>query len=102
MIKKIIEIECKDHNHVFEISIQNFYLRNLVKTESCTICNPIGSHSSSGYEKQLSEFIKDNYPNIITNTKRIISPLELDIYIPELNLAFEFNGLKGIKVFNTW
>lgn len=93
MIKKLIKIECKDHNHIFEISIQNFYLRNLVKTELCTICNPIGSHSSSGYEKQLSEFIKDNYPNVITNTKRIISPLELDIYIPELKLAFEFNGI---------
>jgi hypothetical protein len=34
--------------------------------------------------------IRDN--QIIINTRKVISPLELDIYIPHLNVAIEFNG----------
>ena len=39
-------------------------------------------------------FIKNNYKGeILFNNKSIINPYEIDIYIPELKLAFEFNGL---------
>jgi hypothetical protein len=42
----------------------------------------------------LLNFIKENYTGeVITNTKSVIYPLELDIYLPELKLSFEFNGL---------
>jgi hypothetical protein len=45
-------------------------------------------------EKDLLNFIKENYNSvIIENDKKIINPYELDIYLPDLNLAFEFNGL---------
>ena len=45
-------------------------------------------------ELDLLVFIQDNYTGeIVTNTKSIIAPMELDIYLPELKLAFEFNGL---------
>ncbi len=55
---------------------------------------PKCSHSISKQEKALAAFIKSNYSGeIITNSKKIISPLELDIYLPDLKLAFEFNGL---------
>ena len=48
---------------------------------------------SSSYEKEIIEFIKSicNY-NIITNSRSIIHPHEIDIYIPEKQLAIEFNG----------
>jgi hypothetical protein len=89
----IITSKCKkDHIYL----IDRFTLKNRLKynTEICTICNPIGSHTSSGYENQLYDFISDNYKlNIITTKRFIIKPYELDIYLPELNLAFEFNGL---------
>jgi len=39
------------------------------------------------------DFIKKNYNgNIISNSQSIISK-ELDIYLPDLKLAFEYNGL---------
>ena len=45
-------------------------------------------------EKEIIEFIKEYYQGkIIENSRSIISPYELDIYIPEKNIAIEFNGL---------
>ena len=44
-------------------------------------------------EKKIVSSIKDIYNDkIITNSRKIISPLELDIYLPNLKLAVEYNG----------
>jgi very-short-patch-repair endonuclease len=51
-------------------------------------------HKSSKIEKRLLFFIKENYEGeILINKNNIISGYEIDIYLPELKLAFEFNGL---------
>ena len=51
-------------------------------------------HPSSGMEKEIVDFIIQHYNGeVITNSRSIISPSELDIYLPELNLAIEFCGL---------
>ena len=40
------------------------------------------------------EFIRSNYAGeIIENSTHIIHPFELDIFLPELKIAFEYNGL---------
>ena len=40
------------------------------------------------------EFIKENYNGLIVeNERNIIKPFEVDIYLPDLNLAIEYNGL---------
>lgn len=44
-------------------------------------------------KKEITDFCKLYNPNLIENDRNLISPLELDIYIPQLNLAIEFNGL---------
>ena len=56
-------------------------------------------------EKEIIEFIKEYYQGeLIENSKSIINPYELDIYIPEKNLAVEFNGMLwhsyGNKIYN--
>ncbi len=44
-------------------------------------------------EKRIVDFIKSFYSGqVIENSRSIIKPLELDIYLPELNLAIEYNG----------
>ena len=44
-------------------------------------------------EKDLVDIIKSNYKGqIITNSRSIIKPYELDIYLPDLKLAVEYNG----------
>jgi hypothetical protein len=87
-------IICCEYHGNFEIQPNLYRNRKNSKTIICPMCNPVGSFSSSGKEIQLINFIKENYEGeIIENTRNIISPLELDIYLPELKLAFEFNGL---------
>ena len=58
----------------------------------CPDCFPIFINSEPQQEIYL--FLKNecNF-EIIENSRSIISPLELDIYIPEKNLAIEFDGL---------
>jgi hypothetical protein len=58
----------------------------------CPFCYPLLVGTSKG-EKEVSDFCKQYYPNLIENSRSIIPPLELDIYIPEKKLAIEFDGL---------
>jgi hypothetical protein len=45
-------------------------------------------------EREIESFIRSIYSGpVITATKKVIHPQELDIYLPELHLAIEFNGL---------
>jgi hypothetical protein len=56
----------------------------------CTVCYPI-SDQKSIKEKELLEFIKSIYTGDIISSYR--DGLEIDIYLPEIKLGFEFNGL---------
>lgn len=51
-------------------------------------------HVYSLVEKRIVQEIKAHYSGeIIENSKKIIKPKELDIYIPEKQIAVEFNGV---------
>lgn len=63
-------------------------LRN--KPPLCKICYK-DSYISS-YEDEIYKFITSLGVECIRNTRDIISPLELDLYIPSHKLAIEFNG----------
>lgn len=79
--------------HEFTIHYKLLYQRNEYDTEICTICNAI-ERNQSGKEIKLLESIKNIYSGeIITNDRQEISPYELDIYLPDMNIAIEFNGL---------
>lgn len=50
-------------------------------------------NGQSTLELKILDIVQELYSGkIIVNTKQIIGPKELDIYLPELNLAFEVNG----------
>ena len=87
-IKRLnIKIITFDLDKRYYINLNDIYLLSdyFCKTEmSCT------SYS----EKELVDFVKSIYSDeIMENTKRIISPKELDIYIPKMKLAIEYDGL---------
>jgi len=87
-------VKCdQNKNHNFTINPALFTQRQRYKIPICTICNPININIS-GNEINLFNFIKNNYDDeIILNNRNIIKPYELDIYLPELKVAFEYNGL---------
>ena len=86
-------IKCKDCNNNYTIfnSLMNVRLRN--NEDICLNCNPINSGFSK-MEKSLFNIIKENYNGeVIENSRKLIDGLEIDIFLPDLKLAFEFNGL---------
>jgi len=89
--KKYYTFKC-DKNHIFDIPFVNLIQRNSLNTTMCTICNPLNSNFS-GLENKLLDFIRSNYTGEILNNKKILHPLEIDIFLPDLKLGFEFNGL---------
>ncbi len=47
----------------------------------------------SSFEQEVKKYIESIYSGkLIFNTRKVISPLEIDIYIPDKNLAIECNG----------
>ena len=85
--------KCEKCKQNFTINRELLKNRELYNVEICTKCNPIGKQFSNK-EKQFSEKLNDYYQGrIIKNSRKIISPYELDIYLPDLKIAFEFNGL---------
>jgi len=73
--------------------IQRQLYRNRISNgiDICLNCNPV-LLSTSIDEKSIFSFISDNYKGTIIGNYKGLKK-EIDIYLPELNLGFEFNGL---------
>jgi hypothetical protein len=77
-------------DHDFSISKDVYSKRILYRTSLCTVCNKI-SDTKSIKEEDIFRYIKSIYDGKIIQSYR--DGLEIDIYLPELNIGFEFNGL---------
>jgi hypothetical protein len=80
------------YGEIFKINFGLLYDRIYAASEISTILNPICSQKS-GKEIQIVNFTQDLHFNVLENKRNILQNKELDIYIPEYNLAIEFNGL---------
>jgi hypothetical protein len=69
--------------------IQEYYISNWNKGCRCGKC--FGNVSKT--EIEISDFVKSLDVHVISNDRTIISPLELDIVIPEKKIAIEYCGL---------
>jgi hypothetical protein len=89
-----------------------FLFKNSLKTKPCCICcerevnfSPskkfyntycslhVNSHHTSKKEKELYSFIKKIFNGNIIQNFKLNNNTEIDIFIPSINLGFEFNGL---------
>lgn len=62
---------------------------NLRRCWRCKTCTPLGSKP----QIEIANYVKSLGFNVETSTRKIIPPLELDIWIPTCKLAIEYHGL---------
>jgi uncharacterized Zn finger protein (UPF0148 family) len=79
-----LEVKCKN-GHTFKRAFSSF--KN--GTTKCPICFP----STSSAEIEIKEFLNSLNIEYVHSDWSIITPQELDFYIPSHNLAIEFNGI---------
>lgn len=88
-ICKKLNIEMKVFNNLFRFYIDKSDVSKIENYFKLTIMS-----GKSHTEKEILNFIKSIYDGeIIENSKAIISPKELDIYIPSKKIAIEYDGL---------
>lgn len=87
--KAKLEIKCNTCEIAWKARWNNIYNQN----QWCPNCNFTGT---SKVEQELVEWIRSELPTdteILSNDRKLITPYELDAYLPSLNFAVEFHGL---------
>lgn len=83
--KTNVEIICPKHGSFFQSP------HNHIKGSGCYKCSLSGKVSKA--EIEVFEFVKTlTKEKVLQSDRQLIKPKELDIYIPDLNVAIEFNG----------
>jgi len=83
--------KCKSEFNIGTNLLHQRFFKNEI--DICLICNPIDSRTSNGYN-EIMEFLNEvGVTNILSNNRSIISPYEIDIYLPDYKLGIEFNGV---------
>ena len=88
------KLHCNVCNNNFYITTDQVSGRLSHNSIICTVCNPIKKEVYYSYgEKEIRDFITSIYKDtVLYNSRNIINPYELDIYLPDKNIAIEYNG----------
>lgn len=77
---------------VYKTTSSSYRYRKENGIETCPISHPRNIGISGG-EKELLEFIRKIYKGrIVENDRSLLGGLEIDIYLPEFGVGFEFQG----------
>jgi len=87
----ILNLKCPNCLEDFDISRSLFNSRKRFEINICLKCNP--NNNESDFKNKVSEFISDNYKGEILNKYKKFKKYEIDIFLPELKIGFECNGL---------
>lgn len=81
---KYYSVKCEKCETIFKTY---FYER---ARNCCPVCYP---KTSSIGEEEVKKFIRQNYSGkILFNDRTVLNGKELDIYLPDLKIAFEYDG----------
>jgi hypothetical protein len=87
----IAELKCNHCGHVFLFTKQYFTPSKTFK-EMCPKCYPRNTVSSKG-EQELYEFVSTLCPNAISNHRENYHDPEIDVFVENKNIGFEYDGL---------
>lgn len=87
-----IKLKCKECKNEFQVKVNRLFHYDEGNIK-CPFCNH--NHTNSREEDRLYAFIRSIYSGeIVRNNRNILSSKkEIDIYLPELKLGIEYNGL---------
>lgn len=89
-------IRCNVCNSLFNLTNQYFRqckIDNIHRLGLCPTCNPRDIIRSRA-EIELYDFIRDHYKGkIVPNDRDFLNGLELDIFLPDINIGIEYTGL---------
>lgn len=85
----VYEFKCNECNHQFKVNVYEN------KEPICPSCRALNYSAKSKQEDEFCSWVMSNITNLICirSDRTVIKPYELDLYIPELKIAFEFNGV---------
>lgn len=81
---KLYKWRCKECGKVFES-----YINGVVVPPRCLDCHP---YTVSKGQEELEEFIKSLGFEVVRNDRGHLNGYEIDVFLPELNVGFEYNG----------
>ena len=82
-------IICPEHGEFWQTPSNHI---NPTRPRDCPKCHAITSKKEDELYDFLCKLVGDD--NVVRNSRDVISPLELDMYIPSLSIAVEFDGLR--------
>lgn len=75
------------HNHCGHVQERTLY--SLEETDFCPGCSPKESRG----QLEIAEFIRGLGVRVEVSDRNVLAPKELDVWVPDHDLAVEFNGL---------
>ena len=84
-----VSIVCPTHGP-FEVEPKALYSR---RPGLCSLCNYATISRVSAGETEIADYIKSLGECVITSDRQVLNPQELDILVPDHNLAIEYCGL---------
>ena len=87
------DVKCKQCGNVFNVKVLG-YLTEETNKNLCRICHPIEQiNGPTVFENTFEEFINELGVKYYKNSRSIITPYEIDFYLPDYKLGFELDGL---------
>lgn len=86
-------VKCNLCNEDYEITKQCLYERHNANYIVCTKCNPLGFSIRSGKENEIALFLDELNIKHQQSNRKILDGKEVDFYLPDNQIAIEYNGL---------
>ena len=85
-----LQVKSNDCGHTWKINPHNFLQKHTFA--ECPECSPKGQRSSTGEQELLTWLTKVYSGKIVQGNRTVLEGYEIDILLPEIKLAIEYNG----------